>query len=548
MGCVSIPFRRLPHQPKLFVRLIDDYSSVKQFYAHPPNMDAVKEVASSLEYPAERRREAAAILREQNSAFGASVAAMSNLEKLERGAVAVVSGQQVGLFGGPAYAVYKALTAIRLAEELSEAGIPAVPIFWMATEDHDLDEVRHVTWFDSGKLLRFELSVDSATGRPVGDVRLGQAIQDNVKKAIGLLSGPASETISGILKHSYQPEETYGSAFGKLFAQLFAEQGLILLDPLDARLHRIAAPLYKKALQDRDELNEKLLRRGKELESAGYDVQVKVTARSTLLFTIRDGVRQPVAASNAHFKSGDASWTREEALRLVDSSPEMFSANALFRPVVQDYLLPTAAYLGGPAEIAYFAQSSVIYEHVLGRMPVILPRAGFTILDAKAEKLLQKYGLCIENLWAGPQELRRKMESVSVPEALAQNFDRDSEVRVYSDLIANLQIGFKQILRPLQHNGLNAVLLPHSQAIGAENFRDLGDRPGEIVSQVSNDYVRFIYQYARSFLQLVDVDPGIDVAIIIGSAHNDLGSFFVGATKVSSDSISWRSNLFDHFV
>jgi len=425
MGCVSIPFRRLPHQPKVFVRLIDDYPSVKRFYAHPPNMDAVKQVASSLDYPAERRREVARILREQNAAFGASAAAMSNLEELERGAVAVVSGQQVGLFGGPAYAVYKALTAIRLAEELSEAGIPAVPIFWMATEDHDLDEVRHVTWFDLGKLLRFELPEDATAGHPVGHVRLGPAIEQHVKKAVGLLTGPASETISRILEHSYRSEATYGSAFGNLFAQLFAEPGLILLDPLDARLHRVAAPLYKKAVENRDEMNERLLQRGKDLEGAGYDVQVKVTARSTLLFTIRDGVRQPVAASNSHFKSGDASWTREEALRLVDSSPETFSANALFRPVVQDYLLPTAAYLGGPAEIAYFAQSSVIYEHLLGRMPVILPRAGFTILDAKAEKLLQKYGLCIENLWAGPQELRRKMESVSVPETLAQNFDRD---------------------------------------------------------------------------------------------------------------------------
>src|SRR5216683_1883852 len=227
MGCVSIPFRRLPHQPKLFVRLIDDYSSVKQFYAHPPNMDAVKEVASSLGYPAERRREVARILREQNSAFGASAAAMSNLEKLE-----------------------------------SDAGIPAVPIFWMATEDHDLDEVRHVTWFASGKLVRFELPGDAAAGRPVGHVRLGPAIQGNVTKAVELLSGPASEPVSRILEQSYRADESYGSAFGKLFAQLFAEQGLILLDPLDARLHRVAAPLYKKALQDRDELNEKLLQRG----------------------------------------------------------------------------------------------------------------------------------------------------------------------------------------------------------------------------------------------------------------------------------------------
>ena len=215
MGCVSIPFRRLPHQPKLFVRLIDDYSSVKKFYAHPPTMDAVNGVAASLEYPAERRREVATILREQNAGFGAGAATRSNLEKFERGAVAVVSGQQVGLFGGPAYAVYKALTAIRLAEELSDAGIPAVPIFWMAAEDHDLDEVRHVTWFESGKLTRFELPADAAAaGHPVGQVKLGPAIEENVKKAVELLSGPASETISQILQESYRTGETYGGAFG----------------------------------------------------------------------------------------------------------------------------------------------------------------------------------------------------------------------------------------------------------------------------------------------------------------------------------------------
>src|SRR5260370_16860863 len=133
MGCVSIPFRRLPHQPKLFVRLIDDYSSVKRFYAHPPNMEAVKQVASGLDYPAERRREVARILREQNAALGAGAAALSNLEKLERGAVAVVSGQQVGLFGGPAYAFSKALTALHLPADLSEPAIPPLPLFCMAT-------------------------------------------------------------------------------------------------------------------------------------------------------------------------------------------------------------------------------------------------------------------------------------------------------------------------------------------------------------------------------------------------------------------------------
>jgi len=203
-------------------------------------------------------------------------------------------------------------------------------------------------------------------------VRLGTPIEGSVKKAVGLLSGPASETIARALEQSYTSGETYGSAFGKLFARLFAGQGLILLDPLDARLHRIAAPLYRKAIESRDELNEKLLQRGANLERAGYDVQVKVTAKSTLLFTMRDGVRQPVAASNSHFKSGRRYVDARRGIAIGGCVAGTFSANALFRPVVQELSLPTVAYLGGPAEIAYYAQSSVIYEHLLGRMPVIL--------------------------------------------------------------------------------------------------------------------------------------------------------------------------------
>ena len=423
MGCHSIPFRRLPHQPKLFVRLVDDYSSVSRFYPHPPNLEAAEALTRSLDFPADRRKQVAAILREQNVTLGSGRATQTNLNALEQGAVAVVSGQQVGLFSGPAYAFYKALTAIQIAQELREAGISAVPVFWMATEDHDVDEVRNVSWFDNGNLLRFELAAEEPTTRPVGRVPLGPQVGELARRAADRLSGPGSEVVAQALLESYRPEETYGSAFAKLFARLFAEQGLILLDPLDARLHQVAAPLYQNALKERDRLNEALLARGRELEQAGYEVQVKVTAKSTLLFSLRDGARQAITASNGNFKSGDATWTRDEAVRLAESQPETFSANALFRPVVQDYLLPTVAYLGGPAEISYYAQSEVIYRELLGRMPVLLPRAGFTILDPKAEKLLQRYGLCIENLWSGPQELRRKMEAVSVPETLAKNFD-----------------------------------------------------------------------------------------------------------------------------
>jgi bacillithiol synthase len=430
MGCVSTPYRRLPHQPKLFLRLLDDFPGVANFYAYPPSLESITQAAKALDFPLDRRTAVVRALRDINAALGAGDATSRKLDRLENGAVAVVSGQQVGLFGGPAYAFYKALSAIRIAEELSEAGVPAVPVFWMATEDHDLDEIRHVTFFRAGKLARFEQPVEGTPGRPVGRVKLGPMVEDFVTSASELLTGPGSSAIAQFLQESYRADETYGSAFGKLFARVFAEHGLILLDPLEPRLHRIAAPVYRQALADRDVLNVKLLQRGKELEAAGFEPQVKVSATSTLLFRIQDGMRQPIVAGGINgsvengFKCNGSSWTRDEGLRLAEAEPETCSPNALLRPVLQDYLLPTVAFSAGSSEISYLAQSQVVYRHILGRMPVILPRADFTVLDARADKLLQKYQLCIENVWNGPQELRRQMEAISLPKELAAEFDQ----------------------------------------------------------------------------------------------------------------------------
>ncbi len=158
---------------------------------------------------------------------------------------------------------------------------------------------------------------------------------------------------------------------------------MILVDPLDARLHRIAAPIYRKALSGRATLNAKLLQRDKDLEAAGFAPQVKVTPETTLMFQIRDGVRQPIVYQGEHggqtgtFKFGDSVLAEAEVLQLADSSPETLSPNALLRPVVQDYLFPTVAFCISSAEISYLAQSEVIYREILGRMPVLLPRADF---------------------------------------------------------------------------------------------------------------------------------------------------------------------------
>src|ERR1700719_4808472 len=366
MDCRALASHKLPHQSKLFLEYLNNFSKVQAFYAHAPKMSSVTAVVRELDFPKERRNAVTTPLRAQNNAFGAGPAVFANLDRLEKGAVAVVSGQQVGLFSGPAYSFYKALSAVQIANELTHSGIEAVPVFWMATEDHDVDEVRHVSWFQDGQLKRFELAppVEKDAGRPVGKILLGSQIDEQVHEAAELLVKQGSVLLAQFLKESYSRGETYGSAFAKLFARLFSQQGLILLDPLDPALHRIAAPVYRQAIEDRDALNEKLLRRGKEVEAAGSSAQVKVTSKGTLLFYMgcecgdkpqaNDGVRKAIAAAgHGKFQAGEKQWASAELLKAIESTPEDFSPSALLRAVVQDYLLPTVGYIGGAAEIAY---------------------------------------------------------------------------------------------------------------------------------------------------------------------------------------------------
>src|SRR5260370_423806 len=237
------------------------------------------------------------------------------------------------------------------------------------------------------------------------------------------LTGPSGFELVEILGSCYRPQDTYGSAFAKLFAKLFSPQGLILLDPLNPSLHAIAAPILRQALEQRNELNEALLQRDKDLERAGYAPQVKVTSKSTLLFAMEEGKRGVITAANGKFSFGRKSVAREEVLEQISTHAETFSPNALLRPVMQDYLLPTVVYYGGPAEIAYFAQSQVLYQKLLGRMPVLLPRADYTLVDPKAVRILEKYELKVEDAWLGPQALRKRMYATNVPKKLARSFD-----------------------------------------------------------------------------------------------------------------------------
>jgi|SRR5579883_320163 bacillithiol biosynthesis cysteine-adding enzyme BshC len=443
MDCRALLPHELPHSTPLIRDFTENFSHLAAFYAHKPEMAAIEAYARQLQFPVERRRDVAAILREQNLVLGAGPETEKNLHRLENGAAAIVTGQQVGLLGGPAYSFYKALSAIEAARELTLSGVEAVPVFWMATEDHDVDEVRHATWFHDGKLQSLILPPPAQTGIPAGKVLQGSEIEDLLRAIQGSFAVQGGEELWEIVRFCCSPQDTYGSSFGKLFAKLFSSQGLILLDPLHPKLHAIGAPILRDALEQRDDLNAALLHRDKELEKAGYAPQVKVTSKSTLLFAFHQGKREVLSASDGKFSFGGKSTARSEVIRRLVQEPEAFSPSALLRPVMQDYLLPTAAYYGGPAEIAYFAQTEVLYRKLLGRMPVLLPRADFTLVDPKAMRILDKYKLKVEDAWLGSQALRKKMYASNIPKKLARSFE--GGLRQIEKSVENLHKSIREV-------------------------------------------------------------------------------------------------------
>jgi bacillithiol synthase len=424
MECHCIRAVDVPHTTRLYSSYLQDFSSIARFYVHPPTFEAIKDVAASVHPDPESRLRIAEVLRAQNRRFGSDASVEAALDRFASGAAVAVTGQQVGLFSGPSFTIYKALTALRVAEELERAGTPAVAIFWLATEDHDLAEIDHCFWPSREGVEKIGLSSSEHEGRRAGEVPLGEAVIAAVEQATAKLEGPAAEEMRAALTDSYAPSETYGSSFGKLLARVFAGKGLILLDPISEELHRLTEPLYRATLERHSELNQALAARGKELERDGYHVQVKVVEESTALFLNLDGKRIPVRARNSDFVAGRRTFSLAELTDLLSRSPTDFSANVLFRPVIQDALLSTVAYIAGPSEIAYLAQASVNYDRLLGRMPVILPRASFTLIDAHSVRVLHKYELEFSDVLAGGAKLRAKMEGTLLPKTLTRRFER----------------------------------------------------------------------------------------------------------------------------
>jgi bacillithiol synthase len=454
-----LPFTLIPHTTPLLTDLLYNYPKVRQFFPRSPDLSQwAKQEVGTIRYDPARRQKVAAILERQNRAWGASPTTLKNVERLRAGAACVVTGQQVGLLGGPLFSIFKALGAIRLAERASELGVDCVPMFWLATEDHDLAEINHTTLLASDSSLQpVATPTQGAPDAPVSDIRLGEEIRQPLEMAAATLG---DSEITDLLRRCYQPGETLGSAFAKLFAALVGRWGVVMLDASDPELHALAQPIYRSAIERAEELDQALLERDRELLSSGYHDQVKVTELSTLLFTIQNGARVVIHRGNgvaraADFRIGEEKISREELLERIDAEPRHFSANVLLRPVVQDYLLPTLAYTGGPAECAYFAQAAVVYEKLLGRVTPAVPRFSATLVEPKAANLLERYGLKLTDVFHGPEHLREALAEQALPADLKQAFEDAS--KSLEETLSRIEQGLQRLDPTLVDAAQNAA-------------------------------------------------------------------------------------------
>jgi len=359
--------------------------------------------------------------------------AINSLENVERlrqpNSVAVVTGQQAGIFTGALYTIYKAISTIKAAACYRGRGINAVPVFWIATEDHDFAEIAETFVQNrNGCLSKITMSAAPETaGLPVGKIVLDDSINESVEHLFAELPKTEfSDEVENLVREAYQPGKNVGDAFALVMSRLFGEYGLVLFDPLDEKLKQLAAPLYLEAIEKSAEITTALLGRNRELEADGYHAQILVEESSFPLFWLDEaGKRHALrrGAGGKLFAKGDEKqFEIDELKELAQNSPERLSPNATLRNVVQDYLLPTAVYFGGAAEIAYFAQNSAIYKTLNRPVTPVRHRASLTVVERKHARTMEKYELNFVDLFEGKEKISAQIVERFLNREAAQVF------------------------------------------------------------------------------------------------------------------------------
>ena len=457
MTQTSIPYTGMKGLSRLFLTYMEEYSRLAQYYAGDWRKDSsYRKVANKLtDHPIDRRA-LVSVLEEQNSTWDNEGPA-SKLREAD--ALAVVTGQQVGIFGGPLYTLYKALTAIRLSERMSSLlARPVVPVFWLEGGDHDLDEVRQVHL--TRKQIWYQGHTPPETGNlgSVGPLSFNAAIDSMRREIIAQL--PPTEFRDDVLSTyyaAYHQGKTFTDAFAHTLRALLGKNAIVFMNPEDIRLKELAAPLLRRELKDFSSTHA-ALKKTSDLLEENYHAQVHV--RPGNVFLLHEGKRQALYPEKDGHRPQFAEHTRIPFDKIDEIPPNRLSPNVVMRPLVQDTLLPTVAYVAGPGEIAYFAQLKPLYAWAKRPMPIIFPRASLTVIEPRVAKLMKRHDLTLDELSGDiPGLMRRRV------------LDGSEIAHAFEKAYISLNQCSDQ-LRPVV-NGVDVTLRPSVDATQAQWRKDL---------------------------------------------------------------------------
>jgi bacillithiol biosynthesis cysteine-adding enzyme BshC len=491
----AVPFCRLHSLPKIFVSFCENFADVSAFYSADPS-NAEGAVARRLKYLDGRvydRDKVAAILFRHAERHRAPEAVRASIAKLrEQGASAVIAGQQPGLFGGPLYSALKAIGVVKWAKRLEERfrGRAFVPMFWLSSEDHDWAEIDHASLLDAANQPReWRFRPEGAYERtPAYLPKIGDGFSSFISDVCAsLLKNDFVADSKALIERCYEPDATFATAFGRLMTEWFGSRGLVVFDSSDAEAKRLGASIFEAELSQ--SATSDVIAATARLEHAGFKPQLAEAVGEFNLFLIDGGKRDKIVAGGGGFalKSSGRKIPQAEMTTLLAERPESFSPNVVLRPLYQDTLFPVALFLGGPHEIAYFAQVAAAYSHHGMEAPVITPRPSATLLDGRSAKLADELGVDVSSVIVdGADSLTAAALSRLLPahlEAKYAEFAR-SNLDSLSSLKRDVVAVDPTLASPME--SLEAALLGHVKAIEKKVMQAYRRKNQQIVGKVSH--------------------------------------------------------------
>jgi bacillithiol synthase len=437
---MNISFKEIFKTPKLYKDFLYDFPKVETFYSGDYKKGKTySDIFCQLDKKTFPRDEIVSLLTRQNKNFGCSEKTLENIQLLEKaGSYCVFTGQQVGIFGGPLYTFYKAISAIKLAKSFSQKfGKNLIPLFWLASDDHDFDEVKSVGLLDKeNNFVQLDyLPREDVSGKSMAKISL----DENIEKLLSQLKDCFFQTefeddVFKKLKDLYHPGGKITQAFASWLSFLLGKYGLVVIDPSDAEFKRLALPVFLKEIENPKKTNQLLQKTNLKLKSLGYHLQVHKT-EDLANFFIDEGKRVRVKIADEKFtlEGTDKRLSGDELKKIIQEDPSRISPNVILKTVVQSYVFPTAIYVGGPGEISYYAQTKEIFEFFDVGMPVIYPRASLTLVEPKIEKILEKYSLPFTQLFDDVESLINFVMRKNLPHSLEKNLKEANE-RIQEEL------------------------------------------------------------------------------------------------------------------